>query len=165
MKPSRGQNCYLSMRSKNWDWLCYKATQLQQMASEKPMTAEKTYRWHSKCYPIFNGFREKFYKDGKRHLMLEKLDLLRDTAWAVWFGDCGRYDKGKVILNTHVWGKEGTEIISEYFGYCNYDTKPIQERKNYRIQFDDDSSYNFMKITENQLPVFMLRAIPIHTPN
>lgn len=167
VKPSKGRNCYLSMRTKDGLWLDHKAEQLADLSSLEPITIEKTNRWHSLCYPVFNEFREKFYdEDGKRKLRLEHLDPMHDVALAVWFGDSGKIVKDQVILNTHIW-KEDTEIIHEYLDGCRFDSEIFYERKNYRIRLTEESSKLFLKLVLPQLPSFFIQrfSIPSNIPN
>jgi len=156
VKPSKGKNCYLSMRSKNIEWLRFKATELVHLASNAPITKEKTNRWHSICYPIFNEFREMFYDNrGRRRLHLDNLSLLRDMALAVWFGDCGTFSRGHAIINTHIWKKKGTETIHEYFTCLSFDSSIIKQRNNYRIKLDQHSSESLWRLIGPHMPTFM----------
>ena len=166
--PKRGRNCYLSMRGRDIEWLRYKATQLEALASQDPITIEKTNRWHSVCYPVFNDYRDKFYnRKGERRLQIEELSGMMDVALAIWFGDCGKYKNRKVVLNTHIWKERGSKIIVKYFGYLDYKAELIQERKNFRVCLDERSSADFMSLVEPKLPYFFLsrRANPSHTPS
>lgn len=142
IKPLGGKNCYLSMRSKNGKWLEYKGAELQSLASGTPFTLEKTNRWHSLCYPIFNELKKMFYKDKKRNLTMETLDACRlnDLAFTVWYGDAAICHKEIVTFNTHIWGKQGNEILVEYFGYLGYHSEIVKERQSYRLRLDKSSS-------------------------
>lgn len=155
MKPARGKNSYLAMRSKHNLWLEYKAQELGDLASDTPFTIEKTLRWHSLCYPIFNRFREMFYQNGKRNLTLEPLDALHDVGLAIWYGDCGSYRKGKVTLRTHLWGKRGTQVIAEYFARLDWPGTITQEKKCYRFVIEGDSAKKYLERVLPQLPSFM----------
>jgi len=166
--PKRGRNCYLSMRGRNIEWLRYKATQLEALASQDPITVEKTNRWHSVCYPVFSEYRDKFYnRKGERRLQIEELSGMWDVALAIWFGDCGKYRNGRVVLNTHIWKERGSKIIVKYFGFLGYHAEVIQERKNFRVRLDENSSKLFMRLVEPKLPYFFLsrQASTSHTPS
>jgi hypothetical protein len=164
VKPSKGRNCYLSMRSKNIDWLRWKATELRSLATQEPITVEKTNRWHSICYPIFNEFREMFYDGKDRVLTEDALDLLQDLAMGIWFGDCGRHENGLVILNTHIWKEKGSKLIVEYFDKLDWKAEVFTERKNYRVRLDEESSEDFLKICMPQMPHFFLnQATPFRS--
>ena len=85
VKPSKGRNCYLFMRSRYRDWLAYKSHELNIFSSQRPFTEEgNTLRWHSNCYPVFNEFRDLFYVDGVKAVKMEILDTLKDTGLAIW---------------------------------------------------------------------------------
>lgn len=144
--PKNGKNCYLSMRDKNAAWLETKADALKSIASPAPFTIEKTNRWHSLCVPELNGFREKFYKDGKRHLRLEVLERLWDVSLAVWYQDCGLNINDRVIIKTHIWGEEGTELFKTYFELIDYQAEIVKERGKFRVRLDQDSSKHFLNM-------------------
>ncbi|MHA2427213.1 MAG: hypothetical protein ACXADB_04210 [Candidatus Hermodarchaeia archaeon] len=166
VKPSKGKNCYLSMRSKDFEWLRFKATELMSLASDTPITREKTNRWHSICYPVFNEFRELFYHNNRRCLTSERLDSLRihDRAWAIWYGDCGILLKNRVILNTHIWGESGTKVIHEYFDSMDYQPEIIRQRSNFRIKLGEEGSLRFWKLVAPTLdPFFSLQKSRTNT--
>ncbi len=149
VKPKKGKNCYLSMRNKDLDWLKFKAKELSNLATKDPITSEKTYRWHSICYPLFNEFEEMFYKDKERILKSEVLNLLQDVSIAVWYKDCGFVNKNCIVLNTHIWGKEGTEKALEYFESLEWGGQIFTERQNYRIKLNEQTSQEILKMYEN----------------
>jgi hypothetical protein len=152
IRPKKGKNCYLSMRDKDISWLRHKAEQLKDLASQSPMTIEKTNRWHSVCYPIFNEFYDMFYKDGERRLKIDDLNLLHDSSLAVWFGDSGKCRGKNAIFNTNIWGKDGTESVVEYFKSLDWDVSIFMERGNYRIKMGEESSEEFLKMVASYLP-------------
>lgn len=149
VKPQKGKNCYLSMRNKDLDWLKFKAKELSNLATKEPITSEKTYRWHSICYPLFNEFEEMFYKNKERNLKIETLNLLQDHSIAVWYKDCGVINKNQMVLNTHIWGKDGTEKILEYVESLDWKGQIFTERKNYRIKLDEETSQEILKMYNN----------------
>jgi hypothetical protein len=152
IKPKKGKNCYLSMREKDISWLRFKAEQLADLASQSPMTIEKTNRWHSVCYPIFNEFREMFYKDDKRSLKIDTLNLLHDSSIAIWFGDAGKCRGDHVLLNTNIWGEDGTNLVVEYFRSLEWGASVALERKNFRVKLDKESSDEFLSMVSSYLP-------------
>lgn len=152
IKPKKGKNCYLSMREKDISWLRHKSDQLKDLASQSPMTIEKTNRWHSVCYPIFNEFYDMFYADGKRNLQVETLNLLHDSSIAIWFGDAGKCKGESVVLNTNIWGERGTNLIVDYFKSLEWDASVMLERKNFRVKLDKSSSGDFLSMVSSYLP-------------
>ena len=152
IKPKKGKNCYLSMRDKDLSWLKFKADQIKELSSQSPMTIEKTNRWHSVCYPVFNEFRDMFYKDDKRNLSEECLGLLHDSSIAIWFGDAGKCKAGKAVFNTNIWGEEGTQKIAEYFKSLEWDCEVFGERGNQRVRMSVKSTEEMLKMCSPYLP-------------
>jgi hypothetical protein len=152
IKPQKGKNCYMSMRDKDLSWLKFKAEQLKDLTSQSPLTIEKTNRWHSVCYPIFNEYHEMFYKGKNRVLKIEQLNLLHDSSIAIWFGDAGKCKGDQVVINTNIWGKKGTDIIVEYFKSLDWKSEGFLERKNCRVRLDVESSKEFLKLVGPYLP-------------
>ena len=152
VKPQKGKNCYLSMRNKNLNWLKFKAEKLKDFASQSPIIVEKTNRWHSMCYPIFNDFHKMFYKGKKRVINIEDLNLLHDSSLAIWYGDAGIKKNNQVILNTNIWGKSGTETMVEYFSSLDWKVNVFLERKKYRIKFEKESTEEFLNLIRPYLP-------------
>jgi hypothetical protein len=156
IQPPKGKHCYLSMRGKDAKWLQHKASHLQSLSSIEPFTIEKTNRWHSCCYPIFDEMRKRFYdKKGSRKLDLDTLSSLWDVALAVWFGDCAQWKKGCLILNTHIWGLKGSKTVVQYFKIIDWNSKIVYERGRVRILIDENSSREAMKTIGHELPPFM----------
>jgi hypothetical protein len=155
IKPTGGKNCYLSMRSKDGQWLDYKAYELKNLSSSAPMTIEKTNRWHSLCYPVFSDIYKMFWDQKKRSINETHLDCLTYISYMIWFGDCGTYKDGIVILNTHIWGEEGSNKICNYLGKAGFKSEVFAERKNFRIKLDESSSYNFIRNISPNMPHFM----------
>jgi hypothetical protein len=152
---------YLSMRNKNKTWLHYKAGELSNLSSKNAILEEKTYRWHSLCYPVFKELRSKFYKGNKRKISIGTLDPLQDLALAIWFADCGAIEKEKIKLKTHIWGEDGNKVIKKYFKLLGYKPEIIQERKCFRILLDKFSSIEFLKLIVPTLPYFFVKNLPI----
>jgi|GEM_PF-2487554 len=148
IKPKKGKHYYLSMRDKNAEWLEYKAKILSNFASLEPFTKEKTNRWHSLCFPVFDQFARLFYKEGKRHLDVESIsNKLSTFGILIWYGDCGSYKDKKIIFNTRIWGKEGTEALSYYFTLCGWQTEIIENK----IILDEESSYKLIRMLEPEM--------------
>jgi hypothetical protein len=157
VKPNKGRNCYLFMRSADKNWLNYKAGELLSLSSQRPFTQEgNTLRWHSNCYPIFTEYYNKFYGSGKKLVKMDILDALRDIGLAIWYGDCGKFKKGKVVLNTNKFGEDGTQIISNYFREAGIgETSLTKERKYIRLSFSEEATDKFLLVLASRLPDFM----------
>lgn len=143
---STGTSCYLSMRGKDKKWLDYKAGFLKELASPNPVSKDKTNRWHSLCYPLFQRYRDMFYRNGERHLDLDACDPICHPCLLVWFGDAGTYKRGIIEMNTNVWGLKGTKAAKKYFKFLDCKTEAIQKRNSYRLLFDKKSSEEFLRL-------------------
>jgi|SaaInlV_100m_DNA_2_1039680.scaffolds.fasta_scaffold08634_3 hypothetical protein len=156
IQPSGGVNSYLSMRSKDSEWLQHKSNELNCLSSNKPFTIEKTNRWHSLCYPLFNEYRDIFYKDGKREItknILESL-YLSDLTFSIWCIDSWRYDRGRFVMNTHVWGESGTLEVVDYLKLLDMKSEIITDRGRFRIKLKQKSTREMMKIVSPHIPYF-----------
>lgn len=148
--PKKGKNCYLSMRDRDYKWLEFKAGELQGFSYNKIFKEGNTFRWNSACYPLFNDFYEDFYVEKERKLKLDHLSLLMDIAIAVWYGDCGKLQRGQAIFNTNIWGEEGTKTVAEFFNIIDYTT---EIRKN-TVVLSEDSTKKLFDLISPQLPDF-----------
>lgn len=158
VKPARGRNCYLFMRSMNRNWLAYKALELQSFASQRPFTEEgNTNRWHSNCFPVFNEFRELLYVGSVKTVNTEVLDKLRDIGLAVWYCDCGKLKNGKAMIHTQKFGKEGTKMIVKYFNELGIecDIYVDKKSKSHYLAMTDSGSEQFFKTVAHRMPSFM----------
>jgi len=152
--PKDCVNSYMSFRCSDERWFYYKVRELNNLSSKKSVLFDKTNRWHSKCYPIFNEYKKMFFSKNKRKLKLESLEQLWDLSLGVWFVESGTYQKNQVILNTNIWGKSGTDVIKKYFSLLDYETEVFLEKNKYRIRFDKKSSTNFLELINPTLPLF-----------
>ncbi len=161
VKPKNGRNCYLMMRSRNYKWLAWKANQLGHISSQRPYTKEnQTARWHSCCYPLFNEFREMFYRDEKKTITMQALDLLTDLAWTVWYGDSGSLNKNCLWLNTHCFGEEGSNVVCSYFNSLQIECEVKIIRKAWRTVFSPFGTARFLATCCHHMPDFLLASIP-----
>jgi hypothetical protein len=164
VKPPKGINCYLFMRSSNHDWLKYKSEELVAFSSQQPITKDgNTLRWHSNCFPIFNEYRKVFYDGNNKKISMEVLDQLKDTALAVWFGDCGRIKNGRVIINTCKFREKGSRLIAQYMNEAGLDSEAslFIERNNYRVLLSKAGTEKFLMTIGHRLPEFMIRDLNI----
>lgn len=159
IRPKGGQNCYLSMRCKNSNWLQFKAIELTNLSSSKPFTIERTNRWHSLCYPIFNDFYDEFYFKNNRKLKPDTLDLLTDIALAIWYIDVGKMVAGRLIMNTNIWGKEGTDFILDYFNAIGFQSEIFKERERFRVRMTLKATNMFRNMVEPHLPIWAVKSL------
>ena len=82
---------------------------------------------------------------------------MHDVGLAVWFIDCCQISNNKVIMNTNIWGEQGTEEIVTYFQGLGYTVTIKLNRGGFRVCLDKDSSKHFLKIVMAPLPEFVGR--------
>lgn len=157
------RNSHLTMRGVDVKWLKWKAAELCDFNGENPWwEKEKTIRWHSMCYPIFNEIKEMFYRKGKRHIELECISQLDAIGWSIWFADAAKFVKGRIVLNTHIHGTANTKRILKYFQVCDYNAEIFKERNWLRIRFDVESSKRIKMMIDPFLPIFKLEELYGH---
>jgi len=159
IRPAKGKNCYLAMRDSNDVWLRYKIEFLKDFfkLDENILKKDKnTYRCYSISYPVFNDLYDMFYDHSCKKIQPDVLESLTDEAWMVWFVDAGKKSKKKVYLRTHKFGKEGTELIANYFNSLDCECEPKITRNRYEIVFTPKGAYEFMKYVAPKLPDFLL---------
>lgn len=159
IRPERGKNCYLAMRDHDYNWLSYKIEELRDFFKIDSSTIKKdknTYRCYSIAYPVFNEVYDIFYRDGKKIVPKETLELLTDEAWMVWFVDAGRKSKRKAYLRTHKFGDEGTQIIADYFNSFECWCEPHQCRGRHEIVFSNRGAYELLTYVAPRLPDFLI---------
>lgn len=147
VKPKKGRNCYLFMRSKNLDWMLFKSEELKIFTNGRISREKNSFRWHSNSYPVFCEIREAMYRDGNKRVTEAVLETLLPIGFGVWFGDCGRVIKGRAVLNTHKLGDESTQVISTFFNSMDgFENEIVLERGYLRVQFTPDSSVNYLRL-------------------
>ena len=164
VKPAGGKNYYMSMRCKDLRWLQWKAAELREISTEHPIKSDdRTFRWRSLSYPLFAEMREKFYKDSRRYVDVDKISEIDSVGLAIWFADCGHIKDNRVFFNTHVFGRENTDRIKEYFTLCGWDSRVTTDRRCYRIQFSEESTKHIIKMMDPFLPIFKLEELYGHS--
>lgn len=159
IKPDRGKNCYLAMRDSNKVWLDYKIEVMSDFFKLDGQTVKqdkKTFRCYSIAYPVFNDVYRTFYKEGKKIVTKEILDILSDDAWMTWFIDAGKKTKRKAYLRTQKFGKEGTETIAAYFNSLDCDCEVNTARGKSEIVFTNKGAFEFLKYVAPKIPPCML---------
>lgn len=159
VRPSNGKNYHISMRSKNELWLKYKMANMPKYFTDKEVYKYgNTYRVNSICSEKLNEMRQELYCNNKRHIKMETLDVLRDIALSIWFLDggnkAGRQGKN-AYLNTTKFGKNGTDVILQYFNEIGLPCSINKDGKRTKILFTVKSTMSFFKIIAHKFPTFM----------
>ena len=162
IKPVRGKNCYLAMRDQNITWLNYKIEHLQTLFKIDQNLIKKdknTFRCCSCSYPVFNKIYDIFYKDGKKIITADTLEVLDSWAWMIWFCDAGKKSKRKIYLRTHKFGSNGTEMIANYFNSLEVECNIHINRKRYEVVFEPEGAIKFLKTIAHRLPPFIIKNV------
>lgn len=162
VKPPKGRNCYLFMRSSDKEWIEYKAEELKCLSSQRPFTLEgNTLRWHSNCYPLFNELRNIFYDKETKFITEHILDevCMKDIGLATWFGDCGKVKKDRIWLNTHKFGENGTNAICNWFNSAMLEAEVAKERDSYRVVLTRKGTQKFLATVAHTMPDFMCKRL------
>ena len=160
LKPPKGLNYYLAMRSCNELWLRYKIEELEGIFTSGLYRSGNTYRCYSLCLPQITAIQGIMFKNKKRVISMKLLDhlRLRDTSLAIWYleagGKTGRGRKN-AYLSTTIYGEEGSLAISEYFNAIDCDNTVNKNKNRRRIVFSVPGTERFFKVVANLFPTFM----------
>ena len=160
IKPDRGKNCYLAMRDNNKVWLDYKIEVLSDFFKIDSQTVKQdknTHRCYSIAYPVFNDVYRMFYKEGKKIITKEILDILSDEAWMTWFLDAGKKSKKKAYIRTQKFGEDGSLTIANYFNSLDCDCEVRTTRDRHEIVFSNKGAFEFLKYVAPKIPPCMLQ--------
>lgn len=163
VKPPKGTNFYLSMRSQNEKWLYYKMAEMKDYFSDfKLHKYGSTFRCNSCCSPIITELHNQLYEGNKRKIKMPLLDVLTDTGIAVWFLDSGgKTGRGKrnAYINTTKFGKDGTDIIMQYFNELEINCNINHDGSRLKILFTVKGTECLFKIIAHRFPTFMYHRI------
>lgn len=135
------KNAYFCMRHSkdHLPWLQSKAAELRDFGSKTAWYNYKTtYTWRTTCDPLFTELRQMCYRDGKKTVTMEWLDVLRWLAIAVWYGDSGCLtgrNMKNACLRTQSFGYDGNKIIERYFNEVGIPCNMNKSRKSWVIVF------------------------------
>lgn len=161
VKPMKGINYYLSMRSKNSLWLSYKMQELDSCFRSCHLNKDKqTFRCNSLCLSTLTDIHDILYNQEEERIVTEQaLYPLRDIGLAIWFleaGGWGGRGKKNIYLNTTKIREEGTDKIVQYFNDLGIDCTKSASKARIRVIFTITGSERFFEIIGHRIPEFML---------
>lgn len=163
VKPPKGVNYYLSMRGQNEKWLFYKMAEMSDFFSNtKCHKYGSTFRCNSCCHVKITDTYNELYKNGKRFISMNILDLLTDTALAVWYLDSGsKTGRGKknAYINTTKYGEKGSNIIKNYFNEIGIKCNINHDGKRLKVLFSVSGTDILFKTIAHRFPTFMFDKI------
>lgn len=163
VKPPKGKNYYLSMRSKNERWLMYKMAEMPSFfRDQKVRLYNGTYRANSSCLPGLTEIRDGLYDGNKRKISMAILDSLRDIALAIWFLDGGsKTGRGRknAYINTTKFGMDGTKIVLQYFNEVGMPCNTNKDGERLKVLFTVEGTIILFKTIAHRFPVFMYNRL------
>lgn len=163
LKPPKGINYYISMRSQNDKWLFYKMAEMPDYFTESKIHKYgNTFRCNSCCSSKITDLYEELYEDNKRKIKMSLLDPLTDTGIAIWFLDSGgKTGRGKknAYINTTKFGQEGSKIVMQYFNELGMQCKINHDGNRLKVLFSVSGTNCLFKIIAHRFPTFMYHRV------
>lgn len=163
VRPPKGKNYYLSMRSKDELWLRYKMAEMPNFfKSDSLHRYGSTFRCNSSCCEKLTEIHEQIYNNSKRSVSMKVLDTLHDIALAVWYIDGGSKtgrNKKNAYLNTTKFGIDGTKVVLKYFNEVGLPCTLNRDGNRLKVLFSVESTEKFFKIIAHRFPTFMYHRL------
>jgi len=110
-------------------------------------------------HPVFNYYRNLFYKNNKKTISKEIIEQLNPMSLAFWICDDGSYDKtqGYIVLCTNAYTLEEHNLMKEFFKekFGLDPTIGFRDKKYYYLRFKQMDSKKLIKIIEPFIPKCM----------
>ena len=160
VRPPKGANFYLSMRSQQCNWLQWKMLELPRFFKNPTLHQYgKTYRCNSNCCHQLTNLYEHLYDENDKRIIREQtLESMCDIGWAVWFLDGGgKTGRGKknAYLNVTKFGDEGAEIAKTYFDSLDVPCEIHKNGNRRRLLFTVRGTLRFLATVAGCFPEFM----------
>lgn len=163
VKPPKGKNYYLSMRSKDEKWLQYKMAEMfSYFRKPKLHLYNNTYRANSSCSLKLTEIQSLLYTGNKRTVDMDMLNILRDIGIAVWFLDGGsKTGRGRknAYINTTKFGEDGTKVVLQYFNEVGMACRINRDGNRLKILFTVDGTTVLFKTIAHRFPRFMYHRL------
>ncbi len=110
----------------------------------------------TRTHPVFNYYRNLFYKDGRKIVNQSILNQLNPRSLAYWICDDGSYDntQGYIVLCTNSYTLEGHKLMKEFFKEkFNLDpTIGFRDKKYYYLRFKQEDSRKLIEVIRPFMP-------------
>lgn len=110
-------------------------------------------------HPVFNYYRNLFYKNGRKIVSSDILNQLTPRAIAVWLCDDGSYSatQGYIILCTNAYTLEEHELMKKFFNdkFGLNPTIGFRDGKYYYLRFKQEDSKRLIEIVKPFIPLSM----------
>ena len=110
----------------------------------------------TKTHPIFNYYRNLFYKKGRKIVTKEILNQINPRSLAIWICDDGSYDnkQGYIVICTNSYTLEEHEIMKEFFNekFGLDPTIGFRDKKYFYLRFKQEDSKKLIEIIKPFIP-------------
>jgi hypothetical protein len=119
----------------------------------------------TKTHPIFNYYRNLFYKSNKKIIDNNILEKINPRSLAFWICDDGSYDnkQGYIVLCTNAYSFEEHKLIKDFFNK-KFDLDPtigFRDGKYYYLRFKQEDSKKLIEIIRPFIPQCMMYKIGV----
>ncbi len=117
----------------------------------------------TKTHPVFNYYRNLFYKNGRKVINGKILNQINARSLAIWICDDGSYDnaQGYIVLCTNSFTLKEHKLMKEFFKK-KFELNPtigFRDGKYYYLRFKQEDSKKLIEIIKSFLPKSMLYKI------
>src|SRR3989344_5251240 len=168
--PAKSKCPHIQLReakSNEGKWLCCKAEYLKRFARSTPFSEDDdSYRWSSISDMCWKELYDLCYTRGHKKITMTWLDQLTDIGLTTWYIDKG-YEKNKLAhLKTSRFGKQGTQLIAQFFNEVACECEVIKVHGLYNIRFTQEGSRAYYNIIDPCFPKYLKQqySTPYHTP-
>jgi hypothetical protein len=117
----------------------------------------------TRTHPIFNYYRNLFYKNNKKLITKAILSQLNPRSLAIWICDDGSYNnkQGYIILCTNSYNLEEHELMREFFKkkFGLNPTIGFRDGKYYYLRFKQEDSKKLINLIKPFIPSSMIYKI------
>lgn len=113
----------------------------------------------TKTHPVFNYYRNLFYKNNRKIITKEILEQLTPESLAFWICDDGSYcsSLGYIILCTNAYTLEEHKLMKEFFNekFGLNPTIGFRDNKYYYLRFIKEDTNKLVQIVKSYIPTSM----------
>lgn len=117
----------------------------------------------TKTHPVFNYYRDLFYKNGRKVVTNEILCQLNAKSLAYWICDDGSYNnkQGYIILCTNAFSFNEHELMKDFFNkkFGLSPTIGFRDGKYYYLRFKQEDSRKLINLIKPFIPLSMMYKI------
>ncbi len=119
----------------------------------------------TRTHPVFNYYRNLFYKGGKKIIIQEIFNHLNPRSLAIWICDDGSYSTTQdyIILCTNSFSFEEHKLIKNFFEK-KFNLSPtigFRDNKYYYLRFKKEDTQRLIKIIKPFIPQSMIYKIGV----